>query len=61
VSVDPPQKQAHGEPEHGGQLCGGFVLGRLTVMDEEKFVRRVVARLTREHEAGEPRPWKMDD
>jgi transcriptional regulator len=30
-------------------------------MDEEKFFRRVVARLTREHEACEPRPWKMGD
>ncbi len=37
------------------------VHGRLTVMDEEKFVRGVVARLTREHEAFEPRPWKMGD
>jgi transcriptional regulator len=37
------------------------VHGRLAVMDEEKFVRRVVARLTREHEASEPRPWKMGD
>jgi transcriptional regulator len=37
------------------------VHGRLTVMDEEKFVRRVVARLTREHEASELRPWKMGD
>ena len=37
------------------------VHGRLTVMDEEKFVRGVVARLTREHEATEPRPWKMGD
>jgi transcriptional regulator len=37
------------------------VHGRLTVMDEEKFVRGVVARLTREHEMTEPRPWKMGD
>jgi len=37
------------------------VHGHLTVMDEEKFVRGVVARLTREHEVGEPRPWKMGD
>ena len=37
------------------------VRGRLTVMDEEKFVRGVVARLTREHEVNEPRPWKMGD
>ena len=37
------------------------VHGHLTVMDEEKFVRGVVARLTREHEVNEPRPWKMGD
>ena len=37
------------------------VHGRLTVMDQEKFVRGVVARLTREHEVNEPRPWKMGD
>ncbi|MFN5141802.1 MAG: FMN-binding negative transcriptional regulator [Burkholderiales bacterium] len=37
------------------------VHGRLTVMDEEKFVRGVVARLTREHELNEPRPWKIGD
>ncbi len=37
------------------------VHGHLTVMDEEKFVRGVVARLTREHEVNEARPWKMGD
>ena len=37
------------------------VHGRLRIMDDEKFVRGVVARLTREHEATEPRPWKMGD
>lgn len=35
--------------------------GRLTVHDDEKFVRAMVARLTRRHEAAEPRPWKMGD
>ncbi len=35
--------------------------GRLTVMDDEAFVRGVVARLTRRHEASEPKPWKMGD
>lgn len=35
--------------------------GRITVRDDETFVRGVVARLTRRHEAGEPRPWKMGD
>ncbi|HEY0685711.1 MAG TPA: FMN-binding negative transcriptional regulator [Steroidobacter sp.] len=35
--------------------------GRIHVREDEKFVRGVVARLTRTHEAGEPRPWKMSD
>ncbi|MGA8009388.1 MAG: FMN-binding negative transcriptional regulator [Thiomonas sp.] len=35
--------------------------GQLTVHDDEKFVRGVVARLTRIHEAQEPKPWKMGD
>jgi len=35
--------------------------GRLTVRDDERFVRALVARLTRHHEAAEPRPWKMGE
>lgn len=35
--------------------------GTLTVHDDERFVRGLVARLTRQHEAGEPQPWKMGD
>lgn len=35
--------------------------GTLTVQDDERFVRRMVARLTRRHEADEPKPWKMGD
>lgn len=35
--------------------------GLLTIRDDEKFVRRVVARLTRNHETQEPKPWKMSD
>jgi transcriptional regulator len=35
--------------------------GVLKVQDEERFVRGVVARLTRIHEASEPKPWKMSD
>lgn len=35
--------------------------GRIRVRDDEKFVRGVVARLTRVHEASEPQPWKMSD
>jgi len=35
--------------------------GVLTVQDDERFVRGVVARLTRIHEASESKPWKMSD
>lgn len=37
------------------------VHGRLTVQDQETFVRGVVGRLTRTHEAAEAKPWKMSD
>lgn len=35
--------------------------GTITVHDDERFVRGLLARLTRRHEAAEPRPWKMSD
>ena len=35
--------------------------GRVTVQDDERFVRGLVARLTRTHEASEAEPWKMGD
>lgn len=35
--------------------------GVLTILDDERFVRRVVAQLTKRHEATEPKPWKMGD
>jgi len=35
--------------------------GILTIHDDERFVRRIVARLTKRHEASEPKPWKMGD
>lgn len=39
------------------------VHGRIRIRDEERFLRGLVARLTRKHEAeaGAPRPWKMTD
>ena len=35
--------------------------GKIEIIDEVKFVRGVVARLTNFHEASEPKPWKMSD
>lgn len=35
--------------------------GHITVCDDEQFVRGMVAKLTRQSEAGEPEPWRMSD
>jgi len=35
--------------------------GRITVHDDERHVRRNVAKLTHRHEASQPVPWKMGD
>jgi transcriptional regulator len=35
--------------------------GRIAIRDDERYVRGVVARLTRTHEAAQPAPWKMGD
>lgn len=35
--------------------------GRITIHDDERYVRGAVARLTRIHEASQPVPWKMTD
>jgi transcriptional regulator len=35
--------------------------GVMTIQDDEKSVRSIVARLTQRHEANESKPWKMGD
>ncbi|MFJ3463446.1 FMN-binding negative transcriptional regulator [Achromobacter spanius] len=35
--------------------------GKIAIKDDERYVRGVVARLTRTHEANEAKPWKMTD
>lgn len=35
--------------------------GRITILDDERYVRGLVGRLTREHESSQPTPWKMGD
>ncbi|MCP8467083.1 FMN-binding negative transcriptional regulator [Pseudomonas sp. ZM23] len=56
----PSKHEAHRQvPTWNYQVV--HVRGRLKVMDEERFVRGVVGRLTRTHEASEDKPWKMSD
>ncbi|MEJ7139223.1 FMN-binding negative transcriptional regulator [Amphibiibacter pelophylacis] len=35
--------------------------GRIRLRDDGRFLRGLLARLTRTHEAGQPQPWKMGD
>jgi len=35
--------------------------GRVTVRDDERYVRTVIARLTKTHESPQANPWKMSD
>jgi transcriptional regulator len=35
--------------------------GRVTIHDDERYLRALVGRLTKRHEAAEPRPWRMGD
>jgi transcriptional regulator len=37
------------------------VHGRLRVIDDADWLRRLLETLTRRHEAGQPQPWKMSD
>jgi len=56
----PSKHEAHRQvPTWNYQVV--HVHGTLTVRDDEKAVRAIVARLTQRHEADEPRPWRMGD
>lgn len=35
--------------------------GRVTIHEDERYLRGLVGRLTRTHEANEPQPWRMGD
>jgi len=35
--------------------------GKVKIRDDERYVRGVVAKLTRTHESSQPKPWKMSD
>lgn len=58
-----PSKQVHHEQVPTWNYQVVHVHGTLTVRDDEKFVRGLVGRLTRTHEAraGGEQPWKMSD
>jgi transcriptional regulator len=56
-----PSKHAHHKQVPSWNYEVVHAHGKLKILDDEKYVRGVVARLTRRHEASEPKPWKMGD
>ncbi|MDK8871220.1 FMN-binding negative transcriptional regulator [Paracoccus sp. SSJ] len=56
-----PSKQDHHRQMPTWNYLVAHAHGRVTVHDDERFVRRNVALLTRTHEAAQPVPWKMGD
>jgi len=56
-----PSKQVHHQQVPTWNYRVVHVYGKITIHDDEKYVRGLVARLTRQHEATQPIPWKMTD
>ena len=56
-----PSKQAHHQQVPTWNYAVVHAHGRIRVRDDARFVRRLLATLTRTQEAAEPAPWKMAD
>ena len=56
-----PGKQEHHQQVPTWNYSVVHAHGRIQIRDDARFVRRLLANLTRHHEAGEPTPWKMAD
>ncbi|MFM5856330.1 FMN-binding negative transcriptional regulator [Aeromonas rivipollensis] len=56
-----PSKQAHHKQVPTWNYAVVHAHGRIRVRDDARFVRRLLATLTRTQEAEEPAPWEMAD
>ncbi|OWJ98243.1 transcriptional regulator [Pseudomonas sp. A46] len=56
-----PSKQEHHKQVPTWNYMVVHAHGRVKIQDNERFVRGLVAKLTRTHEASMPKPWKMTD
>ena len=56
-----PSKAEHGRVVPTWNYVTAHVYGRLVVHDDPGWVEDIVRRLTGKHEAGNPRPWSVDD
>lgn len=56
-----PTKHETGKQVPTWNYMVAHAYGRVTIHDDERYVRTLVARLTKTHESTQPRPWKMAD
>ncbi|MHA3890907.1 FMN-binding negative transcriptional regulator [Acinetobacter sp. GXMZU3951] len=56
-----PSKHEHHQQVPTWNYRAVHAYGTVKIRDDEKYVRGVVARLTRTHEATQAEPWKMSD
>lgn len=56
-----PSKQEHHQQVPTWNYRVVHAHGKVKIRDDERYVRGVVARLTRTHEAAQAEPWKMSD
>jgi transcriptional regulator len=56
-----PSKHDFGKQVPTWNYLVAHAYGRVTIRDDERYVRGVVGRLTRTHEATEAQPWKMSN
>jgi transcriptional regulator len=56
-----PSKHEHHRQVPTWNYVVAHAHGRVTVHDDQRYLRGLVGRLTKRHEAAEPRPWRMGD
>lgn len=56
-----PSKHEHHRQVPTWNYMVAHAHGRVTVHDDERYLRALVGRLTKHHEAAEPRPWRMGE
>jgi transcriptional regulator len=56
-----PSKHEHHRQVPTWNYVVAHAHGRVTVRDDERYLRGLVGRLTKRHEAAQPQPWRMAD
>jgi transcriptional regulator len=56
-----PSKHEHHRQVPTWNYIVAHAHGRVTVRDDERYLRGLVGRLTKRHESSQPRPWRMGD